>query len=143
MTTDAESGAGSVFGIAQIVVKPPRSEASVSVAIVPLCSKPGSRRCECRSTNPGRTMQPCRPRPRGRRRLDRLSPISAMMPSATSTSRISSMSFAGSMTRPPRIRIVSSYEGPRCHCQEEQGHAHGHAVRDLLFDHGLAATGDR
>ena len=37
----AESIGGSVFGIAQTVVNPPRAAASVPVAIVSLCSKPG------------------------------------------------------------------------------------------------------
>ena len=51
-TSPGESIAGSVFGIAQIVVKPPRSAARDPVAIVSDSSKPGSRRCACRSMNP-------------------------------------------------------------------------------------------
>ena len=54
----ARSIGGSVLGIAQTVVKPPRAAASVPVAIVSLYSKPGSRRCVCRSTKPGQTTRP-------------------------------------------------------------------------------------
>ena len=53
------SGGGTVLGIAQTVVKPPRAAAAVPVAIVSLYSKPGSRRWVCRSTNPGATINPC------------------------------------------------------------------------------------
>ncbi len=50
--------AGSVLGMAQTVVKPPRAAAFVPVSIVSLYSKPGSRRCVCRSTKPGVTSRP-------------------------------------------------------------------------------------
>ena len=51
-TSPGESIAGSVFGIAQTVVNPPRSAACAPVAIVSDSSKPGSRRCACRSMKP-------------------------------------------------------------------------------------------
>ncbi len=44
-----------MFGIAAIVVKPPLAAASVPVAIVSLCSAPGSRKWTCKSTKPGKT----------------------------------------------------------------------------------------
>ena len=50
-----ESIAGSVFGIAQTVVNPPRSAARAPLAMVSESSKPGSRRCTWRSMNPGTT----------------------------------------------------------------------------------------
>ena len=53
-------GSGTVFGIAQIVVHPPRAAAAVPEAMVSLCSCPGSRRWTCRSTMPGVTRAPPR-----------------------------------------------------------------------------------
>ncbi|MNH47292.1 hypothetical protein D3C79_1104550 [compost metagenome] len=40
-----ESGTGFVLGIAQIVVKPPFAADAEPVAMVSLCSNPGSRKC--------------------------------------------------------------------------------------------------
>ncbi len=57
-TRPGESIAGSVFGIAQTVVKPPRNAARAPVAIVSDSSKPGSRRCACRSMKPRVTRRP-------------------------------------------------------------------------------------
>ena len=49
----ALSGTGLVFGIGQIVVYPPFAAAMEPVAMVSLCSLPGSRRWTCTSINPG------------------------------------------------------------------------------------------
>ncbi len=49
---------GEVFGMQQTAVNPPLAAASVPVAIVSFSSKPGSRRWQCRSMNPGETTMP-------------------------------------------------------------------------------------
>ncbi len=49
---------GFVLGIAHTAVKPPAAAARVPVAIVSLSSRPGSRRCVCRSMKPGHTTRP-------------------------------------------------------------------------------------
>ena len=56
--TAALSRAGSVLGMTQRVVKPPRTAASAPVATVSFSSKPGSRRWQCRSMKPGETTRP-------------------------------------------------------------------------------------
>src|SRR5664279_4282122 len=53
-TTPAVSAAGSVLAMACTAVKPPNAAASVPEATVSASSRPGSRRCVCRSTRPGR-----------------------------------------------------------------------------------------
>ena len=47
-----------VFGMQQMVVKPPAAAARAPVSMVSACSMPGSRRCTCMSMKPGATMQP-------------------------------------------------------------------------------------
>ena len=49
----ALSGVGFVFGIGQIVVKPPATALSLPVLIVSLCSNPGSLKWQCISIIPG------------------------------------------------------------------------------------------
>ncbi|MNC66395.1 hypothetical protein D3C75_1167870 [compost metagenome] len=49
---------GLVLGIQAMVVKPPLAAERVPVAMVSLCSKPGSRRCVCMSMKPGDTSLP-------------------------------------------------------------------------------------
>ena len=41
------------------LVKPPATAARQPLSIVSRLSCPGSRRCVCKSTNPGATIQPC------------------------------------------------------------------------------------
>ena len=65
--TDALSFTGFVFGIAQTAVKPPATAARAPVATVSLYSCPGSRRCTCRSMNPGVTHLPRASIPRASR----------------------------------------------------------------------------
>ena len=98
--------AGSVLGMAQTVVKPPRAAASVPVAMSSLYSRPGSRRCVCRSTKPGVTTSPrasISPTPSA----GRSGPTAAIRPSSTSTSAVRSRPEAGSMTRPWRMTTRS------------------------------------
>ena len=49
---------GSVFGMQATAVNPPATAAAAPLAIVSLCSCPGSRRCTWMSINPGATIQP-------------------------------------------------------------------------------------
>ena len=54
----SESLTGAVFGMGHTVVKPPAAAAAVPLAMVSLWLWPGSRRCTCRSINPGETSNP-------------------------------------------------------------------------------------
>src|ERR1022692_3204291 len=56
-TTPAVSATGSVLAIACTAVYPPRAAAAVPLATVSASSLPGSRRCVCRSTRPGRAIR--------------------------------------------------------------------------------------
>ena len=56
--TPALSFTGFVFGMHATAVNPPATAAAVPVAIVSLCSCPGSRRCTCMSISPGHTTNP-------------------------------------------------------------------------------------
>ena len=58
--TDALSFTGCVLGMQQTAVNPPRAAARVPVSIVSDISWPGSRRWQCKSMNPGATMNPFR-----------------------------------------------------------------------------------
>src|SRR6266511_1763398 len=49
---------GSLLGIAQTAVNPPAAAARRPVATVSAYSRPGSRRCACRSMKPGSTSKP-------------------------------------------------------------------------------------
>ena len=57
-TTPAVSATGSVLAMAWTAVKPPRAAARDPVRTVSASSRPGSRRCVCRSTRPGRAISP-------------------------------------------------------------------------------------
>src|SRR5437868_3229867 len=133
----------------QTVVKPPAAAASVPVRIVSFSSKPGSRRCVCRSTNPGVTTSLAASIVLAPAGAANPLPTSATTPSRSSTSTVASTPLAGSITRPPRIRMGASLpetvlDRPAtvasCH-QVEQRHAHRHAVGHLLLDHALGAVG--
>ncbi len=52
------SSGGLVLGMQQTVVNPPVTAAALPVAIVSLCSSPGSRKWTCMSTKPGTTNLP-------------------------------------------------------------------------------------
>ena len=102
-TTSTQSCVGSVFGIATIAVKPPRAAARLPVSIVSASSLPGSRRCACRSTNPGLTTHPDASITSSPSAAARPSPTSAMRPSTTRTSPARSPVWSSS--RPPVIRM--------------------------------------
>ena len=72
----AVSLTGLVLGIAHTAVKPPAAAARVPVAIVSLSSRPGSRRCVCRSMKPGHTTRPLASTTLGAARLQPAAPTS-------------------------------------------------------------------
>src|SRR5262245_45225267 len=134
---------GLVFAIAATAVNPPAAAAASPVAMVSLYSKPGSRRWTCMSRKPGATTQPWASMMRGagrgssgaRCRGARMSGSSAIiLPSAIHTSRCRSIPWAGSITRPPRIRM-STLTPSQAQIQER--HADGHAVRHMRENHRL------
>ncbi len=95
--------AGSVLGMAQTVVKPPRTAALVPVSMVSLYSNPGSRRCVWRSMKPGATTRPRASNTRAPA-ASMPRPTAATRPSRISTSPPSrSTPMAGSMMWPLRI----------------------------------------
>src|SRR5712692_438285 len=134
---------GLVFAIAATAVNPPAAAAASPVAMVSLYSKPGSRRWTCISRKPGATTQPWASMMRGAGRGSsgvcckgvRISgPSAIILPSAIHTSTCRSIPWAGSITRPPRMRmstLTSSQE------QIQERHADGHAVGHLGENHRL------
>src|SRR5437763_5446807 len=143
--TEALSFTGFVFGMQQTAVNPPRAAAFVPLSIVSDDSCPGSRRCACRSINPGATIKPfassiSAPAPAP---IFPAGPTSLIFSPSTKTSSAASVLLAGSITRPFLIssirgflwlrfqrRMRPAFGRPRNH-QVQDGHAHGHAVRDL------------
>ena len=110
---EAESTTGSVFGIAATRQKPPAAADRVPVSRSSLCSWPGVRRWTCGSTKPGNSVRPApstSSQPAGAS-IAPGSPISAIRPSRTSTSRGASMPARGSSTRAPRDQHVGRARG--------------------------------
>src|SRR5574337_1080554 len=174
--TERVSLTGAVFGIQQTAVKPPRAAAIVPLAIVSLSSRPGWRRWTCMSINPGQTTRPVASITRSTLRTDsacfavfepfplpvsvgspppasRLPPpvffsILAIFPSSMSRSRRSSTPLAGSMTRPPLIRIfiiapsLELSRLPAAGKEIEQGHSNRETVFHLIQDQRTGSVGD-
>ena len=97
---------GSVFGIAHTAVNPPAAAARAPEAIVSTSSRPGSRRWQCTSMNPGRDHEPgavdrLQTVALRRRRVATRGPMASIFPSTISTSAVSSIDCDGSITRPP------------------------------------------
>src|SRR2546427_364841 len=115
--TDWLSFTGDVFGMQQTLVKPPATAAAVPVWIVSLYSNPGSRRCTCRSTNPGRTHLPVASSAVAPGGTASPIPPCAIFPSWIRTSA-GPLIRPGSMTRPLWITTVISRpirgRGPPC-----------------------------
>ena len=100
-TTPAVSWVGVVLAIACTAVKPPIAAARVPERTVSASSRPGSRRCVCRSTRPGSRT---RPLPlmitaSGPACGSASAPIAAITPSASSTSVVPSPSGLTSRSR--------------------------------------------
>ena len=134
-TRAGSSSGGSVFGIAQTVVKPPCAAALVPVAIVSAPS-PRARAGGCA----GRT-EPA-PRPARGRRSARMpsgasSPAPTSRPSTTARSRSHRSPLAGSMTRAPASTNVAgaSVSAPKravITAAARKACQHGHAHRDAV-----------
>ncbi len=86
-STRGSSSAGFVFGMQATVVNPPRTAASVPVAIVSFSGNPGSRKCTCMSMNPGAITAPPALRTASPSPASRCSPISRPVRRADRTSR--------------------------------------------------------
>src|SRR4051812_16996509 len=101
--TERLSLGGLVFGMQQTVENPPAAAARAPDAMSSLYSWPGSRRCTCRSMNPGATTLPVQSMTRA---PSARAPASTARttPSSINTSVILSISPAGAMTRPPLRR---------------------------------------
>ena len=104
-TISTLSIAGLVLGIGHTVVNPPLAAALAPVLIVSLCSKPGSLKCTCRSTSPGITIQPLASITVSAA-LSISFATSAITPSSTRISLMSSVLLAGSITLPFLINIL-------------------------------------
>src|SRR4051794_18073644 len=130
---------GDVFGMQATAVNPPATADAVPVAIVSLCSWPGSRRWTCMSMRPGTTRNPrgtamtCVSPASGRSR-----PVRAIRSPSRRMSHSPSTPAAGSMTRPPLSSRFIVYSAGK---QVQNGHAHGHAVGDLLEDDRVGPVG--
>src|SRR5690242_10244401 len=153
---EALSCTGFVFGMQQTAVNPPRAAASVPVAIVSEDSWPGSRKCACRSMNPGATISPLA--------SSTSVPLAGEIFPGAPTDLIFSpsirMSLAasapenGSTTRPFLIRSIRGFlrlflerrmRAALCrsgHQQVQNRHPHRYAVGHLLEHAGLRAVGN-
>src|SRR5438552_13962436 len=139
-TTLASSSGGSVFGMATTAVNPPRAAARAPVSTVSACSIPGSRKCTCKSTNPGAMTQPPASTTCARGPASTDSATSAITPLRTSTSPTRSPVM--STTRPPLMTRSRGNGSPRSEDGVEHGHADRDAVRHLLTDRGRGCFRD-
>src|ERR1700723_3160973 len=153
--TDALSFTGCVFGIVQTAVNPPRAAERVPVSMVSDISWPGSRRCQCRSINPGVTIFPFASKTSASG-AEMSTPIFSMRSPESKTSWTESVLVAGSNTRPFLINNIRSilsrifwffFCRGRFHRGTtdqviQQRHANGEAVGDLLKHARLRAVGD-
>src|ERR1051325_3709908 len=148
--TLAGSLTGSVLGMHATAVKPPATADAVPVAMVSLCSCPGSRRWTWMSIKPGATIHPDSTAITSAPSAGNALPIFATRPPSISTSNSPSRFDAGSTTRPPfssnfisfaslalsvRLRFLAGE-------QIQHGHPDRHAVGDLLEDDRVRPVGD-
>ena len=126
-TTPAVSATGSVFAIACTAVKPPIAAACVPVSTVSASSRPGSRRCVCRSTRPGRATSPQRRRPRHRSGALRDEDPVPRGTGRSARRRARRRSSGCQVTRGSRFRATKE--------QVEDGHPDRDTVGHLLDDH--------
>src|SRR5882724_1214956 len=117
-TPATSSMTGSVFGRHTMLVTPPAAAAMLAVAIVSLCSSPGSRSCTRMSIRPGARQRP--PASMRSKSSDKpcaftCGPTSAITPSCTSIPPCSSRLLAGSSRRALRMasgraRVLSGFD---------------------------------
>src|ERR1700722_16340481 len=153
--TDALSFTGSVLGMQQTAVKPPRAAERVPVSIVSDISWPGSRRWQCRSINPGATIRPLASKTSASG-AEILVAIFSIRSPLRSTSCVESLPAAGLSTRPffmSNIRSIlgrifllvfgcGSFHGRAADEVIQKGHANRKAVGDLIEHAGLGPVGD-
>src|SRR5678815_1477580 len=120
-------------------VKPPATADAVPVAMVSLCSWPGSRKCTCMSMKPGQTIRPSGISVTVAPSAGRSTPTRAMRSPSMRMSRTPSIPFAGSMTRPPLSSLFMFRSAGQ---QVEDRHTHGDAVGDLVENHRVRTIGD-
>src|SRR5712692_1491231 len=146
LATEALSQTGRVFGMAMTVVTPPAAAARVPEAMVSFPSSPGSRRCTCRSTNPGRTRRPRQSTTSLTARSPDDTPCSRtslILPPSMTTVRTPSTRVAGSTTLPPSRKITGHSPGQpdytaenafrwrgKLSCSTQAERQSGHADRD-------------
>ncbi len=119
-TTPAVSATGSVLAIACTAVNPPTAAARVPDSTVSASSRPGSRRCVCRSTRPGSATSPSASTTVAPARLSAV-PISVTTPSSRTMSAGASPSRRAPRTTytgwpltgspPPRTRRTATGTG--------------------------------
>src|SRR6185295_11658685 len=136
----ALSFTGEVFGIQATAVNPPTTADRVPVAIVSLCSWPGSRRWTCMSIKPGQITSPdgTSTTTVSRSGGGRFFSTRAMRSPSISTSNAPSSPRAGSTTRPP---LSSRFMFNPARQQIEHRHAHRHTVGDLFENHRIGPIG--
>src|SRR6516164_2633510 len=156
---EALSLTGFVLGMQQTTVKPPCAAACVPVSMVSEFSWPGSRRCTCRSINPGATRKPLASNVSApsTSAIFPVGAISAMRSPSSRISRGASVWDAGSRTRPFLIRSMSRFLGCvfsfalECrmrsfrstgHQQVKNSHANRDSVGDLLENGGARPIGN-
>jgi hypothetical protein len=103
---------GCVLAMHATAVKPPAAAARVPVAIVSLYSWPGSRRWTWMSMNPGAITRPPTSTVSAPGGASSRGPTRATVPAWISTSPGASRPFAGSITRPFRIRRSIAQASP-------------------------------
>ena len=104
--TAGVSMTGFVSGGQHSVVMPPLAAANDSLAMVVLYSCPGSRSRAHRSISPGQTICSLASISMSTLKPSGACPSAVISPAATYTSCILSMLLAGSMSRPPLMRIL-------------------------------------
>src|ERR1700682_6409648 len=148
--TDTLSFTGRVLGIGHTAVNPPRAAARVPVSMVSEDSPPGSRRWQCKSMKPGATTKFAASKisaPFARAASSPCGATAAMRSPSSRMSRGTSVPLAGSSTRPllissmRRILFRGRVRATAGH-QEEQRHADGQSVGDLLEHARLRPVGD-
>src|SRR2546425_933927 len=137
--TFASSLMGSVFGMQATAVNPPATAAPVPLATVSLCSCPGSRRCTCMSMNPGQMISPSGISTTWAPSAGRSRATRSIRSPSISTSNAPSTPLAGSTTRPPLSSLFMLGSAGQ---QVQDGHPDGHAVGDLIENHGVGTVGN-
>ena len=141
--TEALSLIGSVFGMHATAVKPPATADAVPVAIVSLCSCPGSRRCTWMSMSPGVTTH-------DGRQLDDARVVGRQVAADARDPTVLDQQVERAVPAGDRIDHVHGLQQQSHTCSSlpsppasriQHGHAHRDAVRDLIENHRPRAVG--